>query len=455
MAADTGKFGRLLAPADTSWWHMEQRDNQMAITAVMVFDGRLDFEHVHYIIATRLLKYERFMQKIAEPNLAFAQPMWVRDPDFSINNHLKRTSLPPPAGRRELEELVGRIMSTPLDYERPLWQYTYVDNFEGGSAIIMRCHHCIADGVALVDLLLHLDDGPGSDLPPVDAYRVGTARGMAAGGDGSLFTLPFRAVSTTLRVGSSVLGVAGKLLTMGNDTATPLRGELSAEKRAAWSSPAPLAAIKEAARHWQGTINDVITCAVAGSLHEYLKDRIPMRPDLTLRAVVPVNLREPSDLGTLGNRFGLVWLPLPVGLADPLERLRAVKRTMDEIKRSPEAHLVYGLLGFFGRTTRTAVHLAVQFLGRGATLVFTNVPGPREHVRFCGRRLTELMAWVPQSGRLGVGVSVISYAGELRLGVASDAALVQDPTQLVQAYDRSLGTILDHAGAHVALSAVS
>lgn len=455
MAAYAPK-GRLLAPADTSWWHMEQRDNQMVITAVMVFDGRLDFEHVHYIIATRLLKYERFLQKIAEPDIAFAQPMWVRDPDFAIQNHLVRTSLPPPAGRRELEALVGKLMSTPLDYERPLWHYTYVDNFEGGSALVMRCHHCIADGVALVDLLLHLDDGPGSDLPPIEAYHAGARIGQGGdNGGGSLLTLPLRAASSAWRVSSSVLGVAGKLLTMGNDTPTPLRGELSAEKRAAWSSPAPLEAIKEAARHWQGTINDVITCAVAGSLHEYLKERIPLRPDFTLRAVVPVNLRDPADLGTLGNRFGLVWLPLPVGLADPLERLRAVKRAMDEIKRSPEAYLVYGLLGFFGRTTRLAVHLAVQFLGRGATLVFTNVPGPREHVRFCGQRLTELMAWVPQSGRLGVGVSVISYAGHLRLGVASDAALVHDPAQLVQAYDRSLEGILDHAGARVALSAVS
>src|SRR5512135_3639881 len=104
-------IGRLLAPADTSWWHMEQRDNQMTITAVMVFDGRLDFEHLHYIVATRLLKYERFRQRIVEPDIAFAQPRWVRDPDFSLNNHLKRVSCPAPGGRRELEALVGQLMS--------------------------------------------------------------------------------------------------------------------------------------------------------------------------------------------------------------------------------------------------------------------------------------------------------------------------------------------------------
>ena len=184
-----------------------------------------------------------------------------------------------------------------------------------------------------------------------------------------------------------------------------------------------------------------------------LKERIHLRPDLILRAIVPVNLRSPSEVGGLGNRFGLVWLPLPVGLADPVERLRAVKAAMDHIKSTPEANMVLGLLGVFGRTTRGAVHLAVQFLARGATLVFTNVPGPRESVTFCGSRLKELMAWVPQSGRLGLGMSVISYAGEIRLGVATDASLVRDPDQLVRAYDRSLESVLDHAGAHVAASA--
>ncbi len=453
--ADNGIAGRLLAPADTSWWHMEQQDNQMTITAVMVFDGHLDFEHLHYIVATRLLRYDRFRQRIAEPDFAFAQPMWVHDPDFDLHHHLRRVACPPPGGRRELETLVGQLMSKPLDYRKPLWEYYFVDGYHDGSVVVTRFHHCIADGIALVDLLLHMDDGPGSDAPPLSAYLAGTHGGNGQPDGGGLITLPFRAAASAWRVGSSVLGVAGKLLTMGNDTETPLRGPLTTEKRAAWSDGVPLEALKEAARGLKGTINDIVACSVAGSLHEYLKERMTLRPELTLRAVVPVNLRPPDEYGTLGNRFGLVWLPLPVGLADPLDRLKAVKRTMDEIKRSPEAYLVYGLLGFFGRTTRTAVHLAVQFLGRGATLVFTNVPGPREHVRFCGQRLTELMAWVPQSGRLGVGISVISYAGQLRLGVASDAALVHDPTQLVQAYDRSLEGILDHAGAHVALSAVS
>ncbi len=116
--------GELLGAADTAWWHMEQPDNQMTITSVMVFDGQLDFEHLHYVVATRLLAYERFRQRIVEPDYALAGPMWVRDEDFSLDHHLKRAMLPPPAGRRELQDLVGRVMSEPLDYERPLWQFT-------------------------------------------------------------------------------------------------------------------------------------------------------------------------------------------------------------------------------------------------------------------------------------------------------------------------------------------
>jgi len=449
MGANGMAEGRLVDPADTAWWRMEQTDNQMTITTVMVFDGRLDFEHLHYVVATRLLKFDRFRERIAEPGVPLAPPVWVKDEDFSLDHHLHRVDLPAPGGRRELERLVGDLMSQPLDYRRPLWCFTFVDGFEGGTVVVARFHHCIADGIALVDLLLHLDDQPGHEVPPSPAFRPLPADGNPGG----LLGLPLRLAATGFRLGGSAVGVAGKLLSMGSDSKSPLRGRLSPQKRAAWSQGVNLESIKEAARRFEGTVNDVIACAVAGSIHEFLKDRMPLRPDLVLRAVVPVNLREPSEYGTLGNRFGLVWLPLPVGIVDPLERLRVVKRSMDHIKHTPEAQMVFGLLGLFGRTTRTAVHLAVQFLARGATLVFTNVPGPREPVRFCGRRLTELMAWVPQSGRLGLGMSVVSYAGELRLGVATDASLVAEPVQLVDAYHRSLDGILDHAGARAPLHA--
>ena len=451
MGANGMAEGRLVAPADTAWWRMEQPDNQMAITAVMVFDGRLDFEHLHYVVATRLLKFDRFRERISEPGIPLASPVWVRDEDFNLAHHLRRLSLPAPGGRKELERLVGELMSTPLDYRRPLWGFTFVDGFEGGSVVVARFHHCIADGIALVDLLLHLDDEPGHEAPPLAPYRPLPANGN--GGGGGLLGLPLRLAGSGIRLGGSAMGVAGKLLSMGSDAQTPLRGPLTQQKRASWSRGVHVEAIKEAARHFEGTINDVIACAVAGSLHDFLKDRMHLRPDMILRAVVPVNLRAPSDYGTLGNRFGLIWLPLPVGIADPLERLHVVKRTMDHIKRTPEAHIVLGLLGFFGRTTRTAVHLAVQFLARGATLVFTNVPGPREPIHFCGRRMTECMAWVPQSGRLGLGISAITYDGELRLGVATDASLVPEPAQLVASYHRSLEGILDYAGTGVHLTA--
>lgn len=454
MAGPNGRNGgRALDATDTAWWHMEQPDNQMTITAVMVFDGHLDFEHLHYLLATKLLAYDRFRERIAEPSNGFGQPMWVRDDEFSLYNHLRRVTLPPPGGRKELQDLVGALMSTPLDYRRPLWEYVYVDGYEDGTVLVARFHHCIADGIALVDLLLHMDDGIGPEAPVASLLQPRAGQPLEQGNGGGVLSLPFRAAASGLRLGGSAAGVIGKLLSMGNDAPTPLRGALSAEKRAAWSHAVPIEAIKQAARKVQGTVNDIVACSIAGSLHDYLKERIPLRPDLVLRAIVPVNLREPSEYGSLGNRFGLVWLPLPVGLSDPLERLRAIKRTMDRIKGSPEAHIVLGLLGFFGRTTRGAVHLAVQFLARGATLVFTNVPGPREPVTLCGCRMKELMAWVPQSGRLGLGMSVISYAGELRLGVASDASLVSDPELLVRAYHHSLEGVLDYAGAHAALRA--
>jgi WS/DGAT/MGAT family acyltransferase len=172
---------------------------------------------------------------------------------------------------------------------------------------------------------------------------------------------------------------------------------------------------------------------VAGALGRYLRDRGACADGVTLRAVVPVNLRLPDDVA-LGNRFGMIFLPLPVGHADAIERLRAVKHAMDRVKRSPEAVVVFGLLRAFGTTTTRLVKLAVNVLGRKATAVMTNVPGPRAPVRFCGHQVSTMMFWVPQSGRLGLGVSILSYDGQVRLGIATDAGLVRDPQAMIVAF---------------------
>jgi hypothetical protein len=160
-----------------------------------------------------------------------------------------------------------------------------------------------------------------------------------------------------------------------------------------------------------------------------------------------VNLRRADDLATLGNKFGMVFLPLPVGEPDAIERLRATKRAMDRIKKSPEAVLIFGILRALGRTTTAALIAAVNLLGRKATAVMTNVPGPRERICFQGVPIDDIMFWVPQSGRLGLGVSILSYAGQVRIGVAADARLIPDPEAIVRAFHHALDELLARAPA--------
>lgn len=421
-----------LSPADTAWWQMEEPTNQMVITGILTLDAPLDYERLRQALLTRLVTYDRFRQRVVESANPFGTPHWVEDEAFSLDRHLERVSLPGEGDNAAMEALVSELMSRPLELDRPLWKFYYVDNLEGGSALVARIHHCIADGLALVQVILSIDDTPGNESP---AAVMATTRGD---------TLPR---PTGLRGGAKVGGMAaaalGRLVTMGSDPGSPLQGPLSMEKRVSWSRAYPLAQVRDTARALGATVNDLMSSSVAGALHHYLAGAGEAGRGLRdLRAVVPVNLRGRGDWGELGNKFGLVFLKLPVGLRDPMARLRELKRSMDQIKLSAEAVVVFGLLKVFGRTTRPLVKTAVRFLGRSATLVMTNVPGPRETVRFCGANIRTVMAWVPQSGRLGLGISIISYAGEVRVGVASDAGLLPDPRTLVTHFERSLEEIL-------------
>jgi diacylglycerol O-acyltransferase / wax synthase len=288
-------------------------------------------------------------------------------------------------------------------------------------------HHCIADGMSLVQVLLNIADEP----PSFPAQGGRAARGQADRRSSGLMST--ERLASVVRAGGGLARAVARILDLRADPRTAFTGPLGREKLAAWSDPIPLDEVRRVGKAHDATINDVLLSTLAGALRRYLEAR-GTRPDgIALRAVVPVNLRAPDDVA-LGNKFGMVFMPLPVGHHDALERLRAVKRAMDRIKRSPEAAVLFGLLRAFGVTTTHLLKLAVSVLGRKATMVMTNVPGPREPIRFLGRAVDSLMFWVPQSGKLGLGVSILSYCGTVRVGIAADAGLVPDPCALVDAF---------------------
>jgi len=452
-----------MSAVDAAWLRMEHRTNLMLITSVMTFTEGIDFNRLKAVIEDRVLYYDRFRQRVVESRLPFGRPRWEDDEHFNLGAHLFHSALPAPGGKAELERMVSSLMSTPLDYTKPLWQFHVIDNCMGGSAVVAKLHHCIADGIALVKVMLGITDpsadandvyrpmpertrasAPNTWLPEVLGSAVGSAVKLTESvADQAREALedPSRAAQLA-RGGASVAEALTKLLTMPPDPDTVFRGRLGTAKRAAWSEILPLQAVRSHSKRVGATINDVLLTGVCGALRRYVQIRGGLTAGLNIRAVVPVNLRPEDEEGTLGNRFGLVYLSLPVGIADVGERLAELKRRMDEIKGSTEAVVAYAILGALGMATPEVESMAVSLLGNKATAVMTNVPGPRGTIYLAGSPLTSMMFWVPQSGRLGLGVSILSYAGQVRLGVATDCGLVPDPGTIVDAFQDEMEAML-------------
>jgi WS/DGAT/MGAT family acyltransferase len=292
------------------------------------------------------------------------------------------------------------------------------------SVLVGRLHHALADGAALVQILLDLTDGPAAAAPAPSRPPRSIAR--LAGG------LALAVPVTTVR-----------LLLMPREPRTPLRGRLGVPKDAAWTGPRPLAQVKAAATAHGATVNDVLLAAVAGGFARYLGRRRAPLP-ARLRVFVPVDLSAGDP--RLGNRFGLLPLRLPVALPTPgrgpAERVRRVAAATRAAKRSPVPAATFVLIGVLGVVPDALRRLVVRVLGSKATAIVTNVPGPRERLTLAGVPVDGIAFWVPQAAAVGVGVSLFSYDGTVRVGVAVDAGLVPDAQQLTDALDAELEELL-------------
>ena len=444
------KESERISGIDTAWLRMECPTNLMMITGVMIFSERLACERLREVIETRFLKYRRFTQLAVQKA---AGAFWENDPYFDIDRHVLRTALPGRADKAELQHLASDLMSTPLDFTKPLWQFHLVEDYQGGSAVIMRIHHCYADGIALIHVLLSLTD-PAADAAPTPAVEA--ERAEDAGIFRRFFEPVDRVVNTTLKLGRGLVGEGAdivrhptraldyarngarlateiaRLALMSDDSKTRFKRDLGVSKRVAWAEPLPLPEVKTVSKALGGSINDVLLAAVAGALRDYLVERGDPVPDhLQVRAVIPVNLRPLEKAARLGNFFGLVFLALPVGVANPLERVYEVRRRMDELKESYQPILALGLLGAAGMGPNLVQQSLLEILSKKASAVMTNVPGPREPIFLGGARLSEMMFWVPQSGQIGMGVSILSYNNRVHFGLVADRNLVDDPAAII------------------------
>jgi WS/DGAT/MGAT family acyltransferase len=424
---------------DSAWLYMDEPVNRMVVTLVLMFEHRLSRHALEDLLQHRLVHLPRFRQRIVDgPDGA----QWEEDPHFHIYRHINEVALEDPFDESELQRLVSRLMSHSLDRSRPLWYLHFVPRYRRGSALIARIHHSIGDGLGLIYVFLSLADRPNGE----NGGRFVACR-SAAGSPPERSGL-VDAVSTLSDLGRAALGGTfslARLFTIGADEQTPLKGTLGMEKRAAWSTPVRLDDVKAASRALGVTVNDVLVTAATGALRNYLLSRGADVDGIEVRGVVPVNLRRTEDSYQLGNRFGLVFLSLPVGLIKPQDRLEAVCRRMRALKDSYEPFLTFQILQVLGMAPRRILERVVDLFGEKATAVITNVVGPREPVSFAGTPLSRVMFWVPCAGRLGIGISILSYAGCVSIGFATDAGLVPDPDCIVQGFDGELARLIKRA----------
>lgn len=444
-----------MSSVDTAWLHMDRPTNPMTIVTLVRFERAIDFRKLNRVVEERFLAFARMRMRPVE---SMTGVEWEEDPDFRLVRHVRRTELPQPGDERALATLVGKLVTGRLDPRHPRWRFDLIEGVDGGCALVTRIHHCYADGIALVRVFLSLcDPVEGSPAPahtPAEpASTVAQSwlerltpgaidRVLKEGSDlvarGLHLAWHPGELGETARQGVGIAAEFARVLLLSDDPQTPLRGTLSTHKRVAWCRPLPLELARATAHTLGCTINDVLTSAVAGAFGAYLRSAGVDVTGMSIRATVPVNLRPLDEAPQLGNQFGLVFMPLPIGIANPYERIYAVHAGMQALRQSPQPLMSVVLLAVLGLAPKTLEQPAIDLFSNKASLVMSNVPGPRAALKMCGVPIGELLFWVPQSGNIGIGVSVMTYNERIHFGLIADGNLIAEPQRVTREFERQV-----------------
>jgi WS/DGAT/MGAT family acyltransferase len=398
----------------------------------------------------------RFRQRITETPLKLTNPSWEDDPRFDLAWHVRRVALPSPGGETELRELVGRVMSEPLDFTRPLWQLYMIEGLSGGRhAYISKTHHALVDGVAAVDVgTLMLDASPeGTKIPPPDAEwdpdepsgemlfvraageRISAPLRAAAKAARGAVTMPRGTASNVRRTAE---GFAGLAAGGPSAPATPINVPIGRDRRVAFVRT-KLERLRRA-REGEATVNDVILAVAASALRRFFVergDRLPKR----VVALVPVSIRRPGEELELGNRLSTILVPLSMEETDPAGRLEQISGVTARLKRSEQVGAASLIIQATGWAPPTINRLLSAAMARPLVwnLVVSNVPGPQQPFYLLGHRVLEIYPFVPLSPQNhALSVGVISYDGDVFFGLTGDRDVVADLDDLAKAFRAAL-----------------
>ncbi len=442
----------------------------MHIGGVLLFDGPAPrFETVLNHIRRRLHLVPRYRQKLATPPLDSGRPLWVDDPNFNLEYHVRNTALPAPGSERQLLELVGRLASQRLDRTKPLWELWLVEGIEpvedGGLerfALISKAHHALVDGVAGVDLAAVLLDFSPTAAPPstegllpwVASPEPSALQLAAAGARGAvrssaeLAVQGLRALARPTRTGARLRDATeglGELLWAALNPAprTPLNVPIGPHRRFVLVRQ-QLADYRAVKNRFHTTVNDVVLAVVAGALGRWLRSRGVATDGVEMRALVPVSVRSEEEHGTLGNRLVALRGPLPVYIRDPVMRLSAVSAEMNALKRSKQAVGAATLVALNERLPPTVLAQAsrIQFSTRLFNLLVTNIPGPQVPLYLMGSELRDMfpLAFLPDNNALAV--AIMSYNGRIEYGLLGDLDALPDIEVLARGIEQSLAELM-------------
>ena len=459
-----------MSRVDTAWLRMDNDVNLMMINGVWLLTPGVAIEALRERIQSRLLLYPRFRQKVVHDALG---AHWVEDGEFDIRRHVNVAKLARKRGQSEraaLQAYIGLQATVPLDPRFPLWQVTLIEHFEGGSAVVVRIHHCIGDGIALTSVVMSITDG-GQAPPQRHAASEGIAtdehddwlidsvikpvtdfavKGLGRTGDGvvgaiELLAHPKQPLRDSARVGLQVAGDVAALALMADDSPTRLKGKPGGHKIVAWTEPMGLGDVKTVGKAFDCSVNDVLLSCVSGAIGRYLREQGDDPAGKEIRAMVPVNLRPLEHAWKLGNHFGLAPLTLPIGIENPIERLYAVRLRMRQLKGSYQPALAFAVLQVAGLLNKPMQDLVLGLFSKKTTAVMTNVPGPAQALKLCGSTLRQTIFWVPMTGDVGMGVSILSYAGGVQFGLITDTALCPQPQQIIDLFAPEFESLLNLA----------
>lgn len=449
------KVAEPMSSIDRAWLEMDEPNNPMVVAAILEFEQVADAQALARGLVERLLREPRFRQRVVASQLGY---LWLEDDELHMGYHVQIRQLPAGITATALCAAVATELSYGLDRALPLWRINLFQHGDRHVTLLFRAHHAIADGIAMMQMLLQLSaEGEVRETPGPTPKHHGPLAGFIQGLEtvnSALENLTGFVVddlrhpgqfSRQLRDFQRTLAAVGRIVTLPDDNPRRFRTAPGGHRAVAWTSGLPFAAVRDFAKSQSVTINDVFLTALTGAFGRYLRATDGQVPEQqNLRVSVPVNLRVDGDHEP-GNHFGLVLVDLPVGLEGWHARLDVIADRMLALKRSPEARSILIALAAAGHLPAGAEKRLVSLVGNKAAAVVSNLPGPRRALTLGGARLSNLVFWPPQAARVGIGVGLLSYAGHVTVGISADTAQIANPQKIIDGFCAELENMLGRA----------